>query len=86
MNEARGSKGDSAVRTLRIFALIGTALLLQACIFAPGSGDWRDERPSPREQTPTLGQELIDLDRARAAGAISEAEYQRLKANIIDND
>jgi hypothetical protein len=33
----------------------------------------------------TTGQQLIDLKTAQANGAISEAEYQTLKAKVIGN-
>lgn len=33
---------------------------------------------------PTVGQELSDLKRARETGAIDDAEYARLKAQLLD--
>jgi hypothetical protein len=36
-----------------------------------------------RKQGPSIGQQLMDLDQAKAAGAISETEYQTLRAKII---
>ncbi len=35
-------------------------------------------------QGPTVGQQLIDLQTARNSGAISEQEYQNLRANLIN--
>lgn len=35
---------------------------------------------------PSLGQELIDLQRAADSGAISTEEYQKLKRDIITAD
>ena len=67
--------------------IILAAVALQGCVFAVDSGP-DDERFSRRLEstgTPTIGQELLDLDRARAAGAISRAEYDRLKALIIES-
>lgn len=68
--------------------IILAAAALQGCVFAVDSGP-DDDRFSRRGDsvagTPTIGQELLDLDRARAAGAISRAEYDRLKALIIEN-
>ena len=60
------------------------SLALGGCVFAPGDngGDW-DDRDSAR---PTIGQELLDLDRARDAGVISTSEYERTKARILDEN
>lgn len=66
------------MRTRRLLTLALSAVLLQGCIIATDS----DGRGFAREST--IGQELLDLDRARAAGAVSETEYERLKARIID--
>lgn len=34
--------------------------------------------------TPTRGQELIDLKKAHEAGALTDEEYERMKAEIVD--
>lgn len=59
-------------------------LILGGCIFAPrgGSGDW-DGNVRAR---PTIGQELLDLDRAREAGVINNAEYERTRARILERE
>jgi hypothetical protein len=36
-------------------------------------------------QNPTVGQQLIDLQRARDTGAISAEEYQAQKAKLLGN-
>lgn len=36
-----------------------------------------------RPQTATIGQQLIDLQTAKATGAITDAEYQKLKAKLL---
>lgn len=66
------------MRTRMLLTLALSAVLLQGCIIATDSDGRRFARES------TIGQELLDLDRARAAGAVSETEYERLKARIID--
>ena len=33
--------------------------------------------------TPTIGQQLVDLQKAKEAGAITEAEYQSQKAKLL---
>lgn len=38
-----------------------------------------------QSQTATLGQQLIDLQKAREAGAITDAEYQAQKAKLLDS-
>jgi len=63
--------------------VLATTLILGGCIFAPrggGSGDW-DGNTRAR---PTIGQELLDLDRAREAGVINTAEYERTRARILE--
>ena len=38
----------------------------------------------PKKEQPTLGQELIDLKKAREVEAISEEEYDRLRRELLD--
>ena len=38
---------------------------------------------SSRPETPTIGQELIDLQRAKDTGAITEAEFQAERARLL---
>jgi hypothetical protein len=64
--------------TVTILAL---SLALGGCIFAPESG--RSGGYDPVK--PTIGQELLDLDRAHEQGAINDAEYERAKDRILDN-
>jgi hypothetical protein len=65
---------------LFVAAAVGLAAmtLLTGCLnlqFGGGS--------TTRKQAPTIGQQLTDLEQARSAGTISEAEYQTLRAKII---
>lgn len=43
------------------------------------------QHPAVVQQTvePTIGQQLLDLKKARDAGAISESEYQAEKAKLL---
>ena len=41
--------------------------------------------PKSQQTNPTLGQELIDLENAKNAGAITESEYQAQKAKLLAN-
>jgi hypothetical protein len=61
-------------------ALIGIASmsLLTGCLsFQLGGGS------TTKPQSTTVGQQLIDLQQAKAVGAISDAEYQAQKAKIL---
>jgi len=54
------------------------AALLSGCI-AIGTG------PKSQQTTATLGQQLIDLQHAKALGAITDAEYEAQKAKLLAN-
>ena len=60
---------------LAALLLIPSLLLLNGCV-AIGNRD--AQRPGA-----TLGQQLIDLQKARDTGALSEPEYQTQKAHLI---
>lgn len=60
------------------------SLLLTGCVFAPGSDSHSNDRPSRIEQ-PTIGQQLLDLDRALDAGVINQAEFDRAKTRILES-
>ena len=38
-----------------------------------------------KSQTPTIGQQLIDLQKAKDDGAITDTEYQAQKAKLLCN-
>jgi hypothetical protein len=46
-----------------------------------------DQHPIVGQQmvAPTLGQQLIDLQKAREAGAITDQEYQDQRAKLFEN-
>jgi hypothetical protein len=55
-------------------------LLLTGCLnLQLGSG------PKSEALNPTVGQQLIDLQRAKDTGAISAEEYQAQKAKLLGN-
>ena len=54
-------------------------LPLTGCVFAMGD---TTARPAPHD-TPTIGQQLIDLKKAKDAGAISDQEYDAKKAQLL---
>jgi hypothetical protein len=51
--------------------------LLTGCALSIGSGSKTDTRG------PTVGQQLVDLKKARDAGAITDSEYEAQKAKIL---
>ncbi len=55
------------------------ALLLTGCLALDIGGGEKKEAPKA-----TIGQQLIDLNTAKATGAITEAEYQAQKAKILN--
>lgn len=64
------------MKNLSALLLLPTLLLLNGCI-AIGNRD--AQRPNA-----TLGQQLIDLQKARDAGAISDADYQIQKEKLLN--
>jgi len=68
------------MKKLIIAALIGlsASTLLTGCLnLQLGGGS------TTRPQAPTVGQQLIDLQKAKDAGAITEAEYQSQRAKLL---
>ncbi|HWK52970.1 MAG TPA: hypothetical protein VNR18_01265 [Hyphomicrobiales bacterium] len=66
--------------------LLISTLTLGGCIFAPDGGWHDDTRARARQAQPTIGQELLDLDRARQANVITTAEYESAKARILNGN
>lgn len=64
------------MKNLSALLLLTTVLLLNGCI-AIGNRD--AQRPNA-----TLGQQLIDLQKARDAGAINDADYQIQKEKLLN--
>ena len=66
----------------KLIAPISLALcavvFLSGCVAAIGN---RGTTPSDA----SLGQQLIDLQKAKEAGAMTDAEYQVQKAKLLDN-
>jgi hypothetical protein len=68
------------MKRLFMLALIGVSAmtLLSGCLHIKlGGGTTSDPT------LPTVGQQLIDLQRAKDTGAITEAEYQAQKAKLL---
>jgi hypothetical protein len=63
-----------------LFAGLLATTLFTGCIgLSLGGGT------TTRTQAPTMGQQLVDLQKARDAGAITDAEYQSQKAKLLGN-
>jgi putative oligomerization/nucleic acid binding protein len=62
-----------AVLVLTVCCTLLTTLLTSGCVAAIGN----------RNPGVTVGQQLIDLQKAKDSGAITEAEFQREKARLL---
>ena len=62
--------------------LVAAPLFLTGCIASIGNRS--PERPAATGTT--LGQELLDLQKARDAGAITEAQYETQKARLLGEE
>ncbi|MCC6822562.1 MAG: hypothetical protein V9H26_18075 [Verrucomicrobiota bacterium] len=69
------------MKKLIVFIPVALAALLglSGCVAAIGNRD------AQRANASTLGQQLIDLKRAKDVGAITEGEYEREKARLLEN-
>ena len=63
-------------KTLLVSTLLVTSGLFGGCVASI------NKNPPARIGT-TLGQELIDLDRAREVGALSESEYEAQRSQML---
>ncbi len=70
------------MKRLLIPALVGLSALtlFSGCLNLQLGGG-----TTSRPQSPTVGQQLIDLQRAKDTGAISDAEYQAQKAKLLQS-
>jgi PBP1b-binding outer membrane lipoprotein LpoB len=65
--------------------IILSAFILTGCIYVNETDEDRRDNRNQRNAEPTIGQELLDLDRARASGVITDTEYDRAKDAILDD-
>jgi hypothetical protein len=72
---------QSAMKKAIIPALIIVSVmtLFAGCSWSVGSG------PKTANIIPTTGQQLIDMQRAKDSGAITDAEYEAKKAKLLGN-
>jgi hypothetical protein len=64
-------------RLLSLVVLVVSLAAIPSCIGVGGTTN---------EHRPTMGQELIDLKTAQDRGAITQAEYDRAKAEILNRN
>jgi PBP1b-binding outer membrane lipoprotein LpoB len=73
------------MKTKGLTVIILSAIVLSGCIYVNDTDEDRRDRGNQRNVEPTVGQELLDLDRARASGVITDTEYDRAKETILDD-
>jgi hypothetical protein len=68
------------MKKLFLLAMIGFSALtlLSGCLDLQLGGG-----TTTRPQSPTVGQQLIDLQKAKDAGALNDSEYQAQKARLL---
>jgi hypothetical protein len=61
----------------RLLFLVSITTMFAGCAWEVGSG--------PKQVTvkPTIGQQLIDLQKAKESGALTDSEYQLEKAKVL---
>ncbi len=64
-----------------LLAGVSTLALVTGCLNLQLGGGSSPKPPPP----PTVGQQLIDLQKAKDCGAITDAEYQAEKAKLLGN-
>jgi len=66
---------NPSFRKLILAGMLSFAILASGCVASVGN----------RNPGVTVGQQLIDLQRAKEAGALTEAEFQAEKARLLGN-
>jgi len=59
---------------------VAAMLLLSGCVGLSVGGGTKTET-----QKPSVGQQLVDLQKAKDAGAITDAEFQAQKAKLLQD-
>lgn len=65
--------------------IIPAAIALSAMLFLDGCVAAIGNRDAQRGGATTVGQQLVDLQKAKDAGAITDAEFQAQKAKLLGN-
>jgi hypothetical protein len=75
------AKGNNMKKLLVPSAIVLLGMLLfGGCVASVGSGS------KTTVNKPTLGQQLVDLQKAKESGAITEAEYQTQKTKLLETN
>jgi hypothetical protein len=61
-----------------VLVVVSAVSLLSGCAWQVGDG------PKRVTMQPTTGQQLMDLQKAKEAGAMTDAEYQVQKAKLLE--
>jgi hypothetical protein len=79
MNAAGMPPVNSLTMKRALLLLIGAGLLSTGCAIQIGNRH-------PDASGGTLGQQLVDLKKAKDAGVISDAEYETKRKKLLDED
>lgn len=71
---------NKLIKTTALLGLLAGSIALSGCIFAVGGSG---PNPAPTKSGTTLGQELVDLQKARDSGVITEAEYETQRGKLL---
>jgi hypothetical protein len=82
INRTSNTQQQNRMKKFVVTALIGLSALT---LFTGCLGIQIGGGSSSKSQTATVGQQLTDLQHAKDAGAITDAEYQAQKAKILGN-
>ena len=90
MNKIEQKKKAMKYPMLLLLAGLSAMMLLSGCLDLQLGGGTRNDTTnhpaaSQPANAPTLGQQLIDLQKARDSGAITDQEYQAQKAKLLGN-
>jgi hypothetical protein len=76
---------------ISLFVSLLAMTLFTGCVISLGGGKTcppcRPEHTvaGPQTAAPTLGQQLMDLQKAKETGAITDTEYQEQKAKLLES-
>lgn len=69
---------------ISLLAILSTSLFLTGCAITPSMSFGGGTKTV--EQKPTLGQQLVDLKKARDSGAITDQEYQAQRTKLLQGN
>jgi hypothetical protein len=70
---------------MKFFKFCALIVIVLVCVnFAACGGSKTEVKSEPSTVTTTLGQELLDLDKAYKDGIITQKEYEKTKKRLIE--